>query len=48
MAKTDPICLGLLAQFNTIMADQNLSREESRAILEYFRTLKLDNTADPS
>jgi mono/diheme cytochrome c family protein len=48
MVKTDPICLGLLAQFNTVMADQNLTQEEARSVLEYFRTLKLDNTTDPS
>ncbi len=48
MVKTDPICLGLLAQYNTVMADQNLDEEEARAILEYFRTLKIDQTEDPS
>ncbi len=48
MAKTDPICLGLLAQYNTVMADQNISEDEARAILEYFRTLKLENKDDPS
>jgi cytochrome c len=48
MVKTDPICLGLLAQYNTVMADQNIKEEEARAILEYFRTLKLDQQEDPS
>jgi len=48
MVKTDPICLGLLAQYNAVMADQNLDQEEARAILEYFRTLKLDQKQDPS
>jgi cytochrome c len=48
MVKTDPICLGLLARYNTVMADQNLDEEEARAILEYFRTLKLNATEDPS
>ncbi len=43
MAKTDPICLGLLAQYNAVMADQRLSEDQTRAILEYFRTLKLEN-----
>ncbi|MDH5608309.1 MAG: cytochrome c [Cyclobacteriaceae bacterium] len=43
MAKTDPICVGLLAQYNTVMADQRLSEDQVRKILEYFRTLKLDN-----
>ncbi len=47
MVKTDPICLGLLAQYNSVMADQNLSEEEARASLEYFRTLKLENATDP-
>lgn len=48
MVKTDPICLGLLARYNTVMADQNLDEAEARAILEYFRTLKLDTKDDPS
>ena len=48
MVQTDPICLGLLARYNTVMADQNLDESEARAILEYFRTLKLDTTEDPS
>ncbi|MEQ9299497.1 MAG: c-type cytochrome [Cyclobacteriaceae bacterium] len=43
MAKTDPICLGLLAQYNAVMADQRLSEEQTRGILEYFRTLTLEN-----
>lgn len=43
MAKSDPICLGLLAQYNTVMADQRLEEEQVRKILEYFRTLKLEN-----
>jgi mono/diheme cytochrome c family protein len=48
MVKSDPICLGLLAKYNTVMADQNLDQEEARAILEYFRTLKLAQSQDPS
>ena len=48
MVKTDPICLGLLAQYNSVMANQNLDQEEARAILEYFRSLKIDNVNDPS
>lgn len=41
MVNKDPIAKELLAQFNgSPMADQNISEEESRAILEYFRTLK--------
>ena len=48
MSKTDPICLGLLVQYNyTVMADQQLTEDESRNILEYFRTLTLDNATDP-
>lgn len=43
MAKSDPICLGLLAQYNSVMADQRLSEEQTRQILEYFRTLKLED-----
>ncbi|MBR9998123.1 MAG: cytochrome c [Cyclobacteriaceae bacterium] len=48
MVKTDPICIGLLARYNAVMADQNLDEEEARAILEYFRTLKIDPQEDPS
>ena len=48
MVQTDPICLGLLAQYNTVMADQNIEEEEARSILEFFRTLKLDQQEDPS
>jgi hypothetical protein len=48
MVKTDPICIGLLAKYNTVMADQNLDEDEARAILEYFRTLKIDQQEDPS
>ncbi|WP_347175010.1 cytochrome c [Polaribacter uvawellassae] len=41
MTAKDPIAKELLAQFNGVpMADQNIQEEESRAILEYFRTLK--------
>lgn len=48
MVQTDPICIGLLAKYNTVMADQNLDEEEARAILEYFRTLKIGQEEDPS
>ncbi len=48
MVKTDPICLGLLAQYNSVMADQNIEEEEARAILEFFRSLKIDTINDPS
>ena len=43
MVKTDPICLGLLAKYNAVMANQRLKQEESRKILEYLRSLKLEN-----
>ena len=40
MIKEDPIAKGLLAEFMAPMPDQNLSEEQARKILEYFRTLK--------
>jgi cytochrome c len=42
MAKSDPICIGLLAQYNTVMADQGITEQQARDLLEYFRTLKLE------
>lgn len=40
MVKEDPIAKALLMEFNGApMANQNLSEEEARNILEYFRTL---------
>ena len=40
MVKEDPLAKDLLMEFNgSPMANQNLTEEESRAILEYFRTL---------
>lgn len=40
MVKKDPDAKKLLMEFNGApMANQNLTREEARAILEYFRTL---------
>ncbi|MFN1834222.1 c-type cytochrome [Balneola sp. MJW-20] len=40
MVKEDPVAKALLIEYNgTPMANQNLSEEEARAILEYFRTL---------
>lgn len=40
MVQKDPIAKKLLAEANgAIMADQNISEEQARAILEYFRTL---------
>lgn len=41
MIQKDPLAKELLAEFNGApMANQNLTQEEARAILEYFRTLK--------
>lgn len=41
MVKNDPIAKQLLIDHNgSPMANQNLTEEEARAILEYFRTLK--------
>ncbi|RSK39275.1 c-type cytochrome [Mangrovimonas spongiae] len=41
MVKKDPLAKDLLIEFNgSPMANQNLTEEEARAVLEYFRTLK--------
>ncbi|MEN8138242.1 MAG: cytochrome c [Bacteroidota bacterium] len=41
MVKEDPIAKQLLIDFNGApMANQNLTKEEARHVLEYFRTLK--------
>lgn len=41
MIKEDPLAKKLLMEHNgSPMANQNLTKEEARAILEYFRTLK--------
>ncbi|MCF8274196.1 MAG: cytochrome c [Flavobacteriaceae bacterium] len=41
MLQKDPLAKDLLAEFNGApMANQNLTQEEARAVLEYFRTLK--------
>ncbi|WP_298898741.1 cytochrome c [uncultured Psychroserpens sp.] len=41
MVKNDPLARELLIEFNgSPMANQNLTEEEARAVLEYFRTLK--------
>ncbi|MCB0374642.1 MAG: cytochrome c [Sinomicrobium sp.] len=41
MTKNDPIAKQLLVEFNGApMANQNLTQEQARAILEYLRTLK--------
>ena len=39
MATNDPIAKGLFKKYNTIMTDQELTEEDARAVLEYFRTL---------
>jgi mono/diheme cytochrome c family protein len=40
MVKNDPLAKALLIEFNgSPMANQNLTQEEARAVLEYFRTL---------
>lgn len=40
MVQKDPIAKALLMEFNgSPMANQNLTQEEARAVLEYFRTL---------
>ena len=41
MVKNDPLAKQLLIEFNgSPMANQNLTEDEARAVLEYFRTLK--------
>lgn len=41
MIQKDPLAKELLVEFNgSPMANQNLSEEDARAVLEYFRTLK--------
>lgn len=39
MAMKDPIGRGLLMKYNTVMANQGLTEDDARAVLEYFRTL---------
>jgi hypothetical protein len=40
MTKNDPLAKALLIEFNgSPMANQNLTEEEARQVLEYFRTL---------
>ena len=41
MVKNDPIAKKLFAEFNFVpMANQNLTEDEARAVLEYIRSLK--------
>lgn len=39
MVQKNPIAKALLAEYLSPMANQNLTEEEARAVLEYFRTL---------
>ncbi len=39
MVKEDPIARQLLMKFSAPMANQSLTEEEARAVVEYFRTL---------
>lgn len=39
MVKEDPIAKALLAEYLSPMSNQNLTEEQARSILEYFRTL---------
>ncbi|QCX39396.1 cytochrome c [Aureibaculum algae] len=39
MVKEDPIAKALLAEYLSPMSNQNLTEEQARAVLEYFRTL---------
>jgi hypothetical protein len=40
MVQKDPLAKDLLIEFNgSPMADQSVTKEDARAILEYFRTL---------
>ena len=44
MIVQDPLAKDLLMEFNGApMANQNLTEDEARAVLEYFRTLKEEN-----
>lgn len=38
MLKKDPVAKALIAEYNAPMAQQQISKEEARAILEYLRT----------
>lgn len=40
MVKNDPIAKKLLAEFLSPMANQNMTKDEARKILEYFRTFE--------
>ena len=40
MVEKDPVARELLTRYLAPMANQNLTREEARKILEFFRTLE--------
>lgn len=40
MVEKDPIAKALLEEYSAPMANQNLTEDEARSVLEYFRTLK--------
>lgn len=40
MVEKDPIAKKLLAEYLSPMANQNLTEEEARSVVEYFRTIK--------
>ncbi len=40
MLQKDPVAKALITEYNAPMAQQQISEEEARAILEYFRTKK--------
>jgi len=40
MVAEDPIAKALLAEYSSPMANQNLTVEEARSVVEYFRTLE--------
>ena len=39
MVANDPIAKELLVEYNSPMANQSLTEEEARGILEFFRTI---------
>lgn len=43
MVKEDPIAKNLLAEYLSPMANQNLTEEQARAVLEYFRKYSDEN-----
>ena len=43
MVKEDPIAKKLFEEFLSPMANQNLTEEEARAVVEYFRKYDVEN-----